>query len=314
MFNPEIRLSRFGKSLVQWRDWLLLSSVFVLARPLPFRWLQRLGRGLGLFCWTAMPFRKRVVLANLQATFGDQLDAAQIQALGREFYAQLGTTLLEFCGYWRLTPAEVRELVMVDGIERLQAVLAEGRGALMVSAHFGNWELLGAYIATEVQPVRFLVKTQSNERVDRLQNELRARAGVGVIRSGPSVKEMVRTLREGGVIGLLGDQDGGPGGLFLPFLGRTASVFRGTAQLAWRLKCPVITGFLVRQPDGRHRLIVQEPLVIDPDWDEETAVAEITAEHTRRVEAIVREHPDHYFWVHRRWKTRPPEESRDPGS
>ncbi len=300
---PSIR-----RSLVQWRDWLLLATVFTLARPLPFRRLQRLGRGLGVLSWTLIPFRKRVVLENLTATFGDGLDQEAITRLGRAFYAQLGTTLLEFCGYWRLGPDRVREVVEIEGREHLDAALSAGKGALMVSAHFGNWELLGAWVATEVQPVRFLVKTQSNARVDRLQNRLRARAGVGVIRAGPSVKEMIRTLREGGVVGLLGDQDGGPGGLFLPFLGRPASVFRGTGQLAWRLGCPVITGFLVRREDGRHRLIAQPPLVIDPGWDEETAVARITEEYTQRVEAMVRRYPDHYFWVHRRWKTRPPQE------
>lgn len=297
------------KSIGQWRDYVLLGTVFVLARPLPFRWLQRVGRVLGLACWTVMPFRRSVVLENLRAAFGDQLDERGIHALARRFYAQLGTTLLEFCGYWRLKPDQIRDLVEIEGIEHLETALAGDRGALMVSAHFGNWELFGAWLATFGRPVRFLVKSQSNARVDRLQNELRARAGVGIIRSGPSIKAMLRTLREGGIIGLLGDQDGGRGGLFLDFMGRKASVFRGTAQLAWRLNCPVITGFLVRQPDGRHRGILHPPIDVDPDWDEKTAVESITRIHTERLDAMVRQHPDHYFWVHRRWKTRPQEES-----
>jgi KDO2-lipid IV(A) lauroyltransferase len=296
------------KTLLHWRDWVLLATVFGLARPLPFRWLQRIGRWLGLCCWYVAPFRKRVVLANLRASFGDDLDEPGIRRLGRDFYAQLGTTLLEFCGYWRLGPARIRALVDIEGEEHLEEILQRDEGALLVSAHFGNWELLGAWAATFDRPVRFLVKTQSNQRVDQLQNDLRERAGVGIIRSGPSLRAMIRTLREGGFIGLLGDQDGGPQGLFLPFLGRQASVFRGTAQLAWRLRCPVITGFLVRQPDGRHRAIVQRPIDVDPAWDEKTAVETITREHTQRLEALVRRHPDHYFWVHRRWKTRPPEE------
>jgi len=296
------------KTLVQWRDYALLRLVFLLARPLPLRALQRLGRGLGLFCWTCAPFRKQVVLANLRAAFGDERSEAEIRALGRAFYAQLGTTLLEFCGYWRLRPDQVRDLVIADGAEHLDAAVAGGRGALLVSGHFGNWELLGAWLAARGHTVRFLVKTQSNRRVDHLQNEVRARAGVGIIRSGPSVKEMVRALRDGGLIGLLGDQDAGPGGVFLDFLGRPASVFRGTAQLAWKLRVPVVTGFLVRQPDGRHRLVAGPPITVDPDWDEEEAVLQITREHTQRLAAMVRRHPDHYFWVHRRWKTRPPEE------
>lgn len=297
-----------AKRVVQWRDYSLLVLVLSLARPLPFRALQRLGRWLGLFCWTFVPYRRGIVLENLRAAFGGERDEAAIRRLGRAFYAQLGTTLLEFCGYWRLAPARIRELVAVEGGEHLEAALAGG-GVLLVSGHFGNWELLGAWAATFGRPVKFLVKTQSNARVDRLQNDLRARAGVGIIRAGPSVKEIVRDLRTGGVIGLLGDQDAGAAGIFVEFLGRPASVFPGSASLAWRLRCPIVTGFLVRRPDGRFLLTIEEPLRPDPAWDEDRAVRELTVRHTQRLEALVRRHPDHYFWLHRRWKTRPPEET-----
>ncbi|HOX26287.1 MAG TPA: lysophospholipid acyltransferase family protein [Candidatus Krumholzibacteria bacterium] len=302
-------MRRLAKRVVQWRDYLLLATVFALARPLPFRALQRLGRRLGLVCWTVAPFRRGVVLANLRAAFGAQLDEPAIRALGRESFAQLGTTLLEFCGYWRLSPERIRGLVEVEGREHIEAALHRGGGALLVSGHFGNWELLGAWLATQGRAVKFLVKTQSNERVDRLQNDVRRRAGVGIIRAGPSVKDVVRTLRGGGLVGLLGDQDAGAGGVFVDFLGRPASVFRGTASLAWRLRCPIVTGFLVRRPDGGFRATIGAPLRIDPAWDEETAIRAITELHTQRLEAMVRSHPDHYFWVHRRWKTRPPEET-----
>ncbi len=301
-------MAHVRKTLVQWRDYALLRLVFLLARPLPFRALQRLGRALGVFCWYAVPFRKGVVLENLAATVGRDHDRHGLHRLGRDFYAQLGATLLEFCGYWRLRPERVLALVDVEGAEHLDAAVAGGRGALLISGHFGNWELLGAWLSARGHTVRFLVKTQSNPRVDRLQNRLRAEAGVGIVRAGLSVKELVRALRGGGLIGLLGDQDAGPGGLFLDFLGRPASVFRGTAQLAWKLRVPVVTGFLVRGEDGRHRAVIQPPITVDPAWDEATAIREITAQHTQRLDAMVRRYPDHYFWVHRRWKTRPVEE------
>jgi KDO2-lipid IV(A) lauroyltransferase len=250
-----------------------------------------------------VPFRRRVVLQNLTACFGDELDAPAIRRLARDFYVQLGTTLLEFCGYWRLTPAQIDALVSVEGAEHVETVRGFDRGALLVSGHFGNWELLGAWLAANGFDVNFMVKTQSNLRVDRLQNEVRARAGVGVIRTGASVRDMVRVLRGGGLIGLLGDQDAGAQGLVMDFLGQPASVLTGTGTLAYKLKLPVATGFMVRQPDGTHRLVVEEPIMPDPELDEETAVAEITRLHTRRLEAMVRRHPDHYFWVHRRWKS-----------
>jgi Kdo2-lipid IVA lauroyltransferase/acyltransferase len=290
------------KTVVQWRDYLLLRLVLALAGRLPFGALQRLGRALGRFAWRWAPFRREVVLTNLRGAFGDRLDEAGIRRLARDFYLQLGTTLLEFCGLWRLPPARIRALVEVRGQEHLSAALAGDRGALLVSGHFGNWELVAAWLATCGRPVRFLVKTQSNARVDRLQNSLRERAGVGIIRAQTATREMVRTLRAGGVIGLLGDQDAGAQGLVLDFLGRPASVFKGTASLAWRLRCPVLAGFLVRLPDGRHRLELAAPLLPDPAWDEQQAILEITRWHTRILEDAVRRHPDHYFWVHRRWK------------
>jgi Kdo2-lipid IVA lauroyltransferase/acyltransferase len=302
-------LTRTRKRIIQWRDYLLLRSVMLLASPLSLRALQRLGGWLGLACWHVLPFRRQVVLANLRAAFGQECDEAELRARGRAFYRQLGTTLLEFCGYWRLTQAEILDLVEVTGREHLEATLALERGALLVSGHFGNWELLAAWVAASGTKVRFLVKSQSNQRVDALQNDLRRRAGVEVLRVGGTTREMVRILREGGVIGMLGDQDAGPSGLFLDFLGRPASVFRTAASLAWRLRCPVMTGFLVRLPDGRHRLDIAPALVPDPDWDEATAIATITRWHTQRLEEMVRRHPDHYFWVHRRWKTQPPPEA-----
>jgi KDO2-lipid IV(A) lauroyltransferase len=291
------------KTLIQWRDYLILRLVFLVARPLPFRALQRLGGALGLACWHVAPFRRRVVLENLTACFGDAMDAAAIQRLARDFYVQLGTTLLEFCGYWRLKPEQVRALVTVEGAEHVETVRGFEKGALLVSGHFGNWELLGAWLAANGFDVSFMVKTQSNLRVDRLQNEVRGRAGVGIIRTGASVRDMVRVLRGGGLIGLLGDQDAGAQGMIMDFLGQPASVLTGTGTLAYKLKLPVATGFMVRQRDGTHRLVVQEPIMPDPDLDEETAVAEITRIHTQRLEAMIRQHPEHYFWVHRRWKS-----------
>lgn len=290
-------------------DYSLLYFLFLLARPLPRGFLLAVGRGLGTFVWKVVGFRREIVMDNLRHAFGQEKDEAQLKELAHAFYRNLGMTLMEFLSFPSLKQAEIIDLVQLSGEEKFEEIVAGGKGGLLVSGHFGNWELLGARMAAEGQPVSVIVKEQTNARVDRLQNDIRHRAGMGTIRSGgASIREMIKALRRKELIALVGDQDAGPEGYFTEFLGRQASVFRGTAYFAWKLKVPIITGYIFRQPDGRHVTEVGDPFAADPEWDEETAVARLTEIHTARLEAAIRKAPEQYFWLHRRWKTRPPSE------
>ncbi len=290
-------------------DYSLLYLLFLLARPLPRGFLLALGRGLGTFVCKVVRFRRQVVLDNLRHAFGGEMDDGEINSLALAFYRNLGMTLMEFLSFPGMKESDFLDLVDIEGVEHFKKTVSEGRGALLVSGHFGNWEMMGARVAAEGQKVSFIVKEQTNARVDRIQNDIRHRAGIGTIRSGgASIRDMIRALRNKELIGLVGDQDAGPEGYFTEFLGRQASVFRGTAYFAWKLKVPIVTGFIFRQPDGRHKVMVDPPFAAEPDWDEETAVARLTEMHVRRLEAAIRQAPDHYFWLHRRWKTRPPGE------
>ena len=290
-------------------DYSLLYLLFLLARPLPRGFLLAMGRGLGTFVCKVVRFRRQVVLDNLRHAFGGEMNEREINSLALAFYRNLGMTLMEFLSFPGMKESDFLDLVDIEGVEHFKNTVAEGRGALLVSGHFGNWEMMGARVAAEGQKVSFIVKEQTNARVDRIQNDIRHRAGIGTIRSGgASIRVMIRALRNKELIGLVGDQDAGPEGYFTEFLGRQASVFRGTAYFAWKLKVPIVTGFIFRQPDGRHKVMVDPPFAAEPDWDEETAVARLTEIHVQRLDAAIRKAPDQYFWLHRRWKTRPPGE------
>ena len=290
-------------------DYSLLYLLFLLARPLPRGFLLAAGRGLGTFVWKVVGFRRKVVLDNLRHAFSGEMDEQELRKLAHAFYRNLGMTLMEFLAFPGMKKADFIDLVEINNKEHYTRLVDEGGGALLVSGHFGNWEMMGARVAAEGQKVSFIVKEQTNSRVDRIQNDIRNRAGIGTIRAGgSSIREMIRALRRKELIGLVGDQDAGPEGYFTEFLGRQASVFRGTAYFAWKLKVPIITGFIFRQADGRHVMEVDPPFSADPDWDEETAVARLTEIHVARLEAAIRKAPEQYFWLHRRWKTRPPGE------
>ncbi len=289
-------------------DYWLLYCLFLLARPLPRPLLLAVGRGLGRLVHSVFRFRRGIVEDNLRQALAGTGEAGHTAAIAAAFYRHLGMTLMEFLAFPRLDHRQVVDLVDIQGQENLDAVLARGQGGLLVSGHFGNWEMLGARIAASGNKIHFVVKSQANAQVDAIQNDIRRRVGVGILRTDSGVKEMVKALRRGEFIAMLADQDAGKDGLFLDFLGRPASVFRGPAYLAWKLKCPLITGHILRQPGGRHLAVIEEPVFPEADWDEETAVLRLSEIHVKRLAAAVRKTPDHYYWLHRRWKTRPPEE------
>ncbi len=288
-----------------WLEYASLYFLFLIARLLPQRALVPWGRRLGLTVYRLLPIRRSVVLENLRAAFGAERSEQEIRALARRFYGELGVTLLEFFSLWGLSREKIRRRVEIQGREHLDACRAQGQGAVLISGHFGNWELLGAAMVAYGYPTHYLIKSQANPYVDRMHNEIRRRAGIGVIRQGLSVRQLVYALRRGEFVGILSDQDAGRQGIFLPFLGRPAAVARGPAYMAWRTRVPLLVGVIFRGDDGRHRAEFTAPVYPDPSWDEETAVRELTRIQTERLEAFIRRHPEHYFWVHRRWKTQP---------
>ncbi len=271
-----------------------------------------LGRGLGGLVWARGLYRRAVVGDNLRRAFGDTLDDNARDAVAAAFFRHLGLNLMEFLLLGRLDREALRAWVDIEGLEHYRTAAARGRGVLLVTGHFGNWELLAARLGAEGLPITFLAKSQSNAQSDRLLNATRARAGVRTLRAGGPLKEMVVALRRGDVIGLAADQDAGPDGCFAPFLGTPASFYRGAGYFAWKLQAPVVSAVIFRLPDGRHRLEIGPPYEADPAWGEAEAVQRLTETYAQRLEAAVRREPSQYFWTHRRWKTKPPAGAGNP--
>jgi KDO2-lipid IV(A) lauroyltransferase len=193
-----------------------------------------------------------------------------------------------------------------DGVEHLHAAAARGRGVLLMTGHFGNFELVGAAVARE-HPVDFVVKPLSNPGAERWIAGLRARAGVGVVPLGAGLRAAFKALRAGRWLALLADQDARRHGVFVPYFGRLASTPEGPARLALATGAPIVFGVCLRAPDGRPALRIEPPYVAEGDARDAAAVREVTAWHTSRLEHWVRAHPEQWFWLHRRWKTPPPE-------
>jgi KDO2-lipid IV(A) lauroyltransferase len=260
----------------------------------------------GEIAYRLLRVRRRVVEENLAATFGLTLDPAGCARIARGAYHHLGRTLFEYGRFRRLDRARLEAWVEVHGFEQIEAAYARGRGVILVSGHFGNWELMGAAVSLRGYPVHFVVREQSNPYVDRFMNESRGHLGVGIVNVGPEIRRVYRRLKAGEILGMLLDQDGGPNGEFVDVLGRVASVQTGAAVLALRTGAPILPGAIARLPDGRHRVTFEEPLLPDPNAPAEDEVRRLVTACSASLERFILRYPDQYYWVHRRWKTQPP--------
>jgi KDO2-lipid IV(A) lauroyltransferase len=193
--------------------------------------------------------------------------------------------------------------VEFNSISPFNKALKDGKGAVLASAHFGSWQILGVAIAQQGLPMSFLVQQQGNEAVDRLAYSYVLDKGVGVLYRKFSARKVLDLLKQNRFVAMLPDQDAGRNGVQVQFFGQPVSVHRGPAYFALKSRAPIITGFIVQNSDNRHKAYVQEPFYPRVSGDEEKDTQAILQEITSRIEEFVRKHPEHWFWPHRRWKS-----------
>lgn len=272
-------------------------------RLLGARLSGRLAAAAGRFAYRPLGIRSAVVEDQLRHAFPDR-DPEWRQRTARAAYEHLGREGIALLRLSRLGREDVIAATHVEGIEGLRSAVEAGTGAVLVTGHFGNWEIGGASVAARGVPLDVVARRQANPHVDRLINEARERLGMTVVRSGGATRGALRSLRAGRVVALVADQDARASGAFVPFFGRPASTHRGPAVLALRTGAPVFMGTAARRPDGGYRVLIREVPVPAADDPEERA-DRLTAALAAALEEAVREEPGQYLWHHRRWKTRP---------
>lgn len=289
-------------------------------RVLPEGLALRLGGALGWFAGRVLGLRRAAVDANLRLAFPDR-DAAWRSAVARASWVHLGREAVAMFRMADLSPADLRARVEMDGagLAALRTALGQGRGAVLVSGHLGNWEIGGAALAAHGVPVDAVAKGMANARFDADLVATRERLGLRVVDMGRAPREVLRSLRAGRAAALVADQNMHRGGLFVPFFGVPAATARGPALFALRTGAPVFLGVALRAPGWpqRYRIHLRE-VPFAPTGDLEADVRTLTEAHVRALEALVRDTPDQYFWQHKRWKTRPagrgPAEEQAPGA
>lgn len=283
---------------------LLVRGLCAGVRTMSWRASLRLGAGLGDLAH-GLHLRRAVAEANLALALPERTAEARARILALH-YRHLGQAACEYARLGELARApEGVVIAAARGLEHLETVSREGRGAIVLGGHYGTIELLGAWLGRHY-PTDFVLKPLSNPGVDAIHTRLVAEAGVGNIPVGAGVRRIFSALRQNRMVAMVADQDARGEGVFVPFMGRLSSTPVGPAAIALRTGAPIVMGFITRCADGRHEIDFVPPL--RPSSREgPDAVLDLTARHAACLEAWVRRHPEMWFWLHRRWKTPPPE-------
>ncbi len=283
-------------------EYLLFRLTVAIFQSLPHRAAVSLGERLGRAACNLWYSRRRVILKNLIIAFGDRLSPEKRETLAREIFGNIGKTMAEISRFPCYDSERILALVTSEGEASFREVLDYGRGAILAGSHFGNWELMGAYINALGYPVDFLVRGQHNRYVDNYLTYLRRSCGVGVIHSESGMKEVVRALKNNRQVAIVSDQHAGSRGIIIDFFGQPVSVPRAPAQLAVKMGAPIVTGQIFRNPDNSHHCVFDKPEYPDPNADPEKEVLRLTTIFTRRIESAIRQRPELWLWTHRRFK------------
>ncbi len=271
----------------------------------------RTARAVGRWYLRCSAKHRRRGLEHLQAALGGEqgLDLAEINRCSFEHLMQL--FMVEAMQAPRLLQPEswhrhVSINPTCEHTQRAVALLKEGRPAIFVTGHCGNWELLGFVLSLLGFPMTALARPLDNPYLNRWVMGVREARGLQVLTKFGASDEAVRVLRDGGRLGFIADQDAGGDGLFVPYFGRFASAYKSIALLAMSQGVPIIVGGAFRTGTGfQYRLVVQD-LISPADWaDADDPLYLLTARFTRGIEQMVRQYPEQYLWIHRRWKSRP---------
>ncbi|HGK6671843.1 TPA: lysophospholipid acyltransferase family protein [Legionella feeleii] len=263
----------------------------------------------GRFLYRYLPYRRKVIMANIAQVFGQHLTIAQQTHLAKAFYSHLATSIKEAIQLRFMSEQKLSERVEVRGYERLLAIAAENKGVLVLTGHFGNWEfapLGGILNFKQFQgQFHFIRRTLGNKTLERILFGRYYRAGLNVIPKKNSLQQVCDALDQNHAVVFVLDQHASivnRDGIAAEFFGKKAGTYRSLASFARHTGVPVVPAAGYRLPDGRHVLEFHEPIKWQDYGSTQESIYRNTLAYNQALERIILAHPEQWLWLHKRWK------------
>lgn len=286
-------------------EFLVILSISFLVSLLPRKEMVRAGRffgGLGYRLWEG---RRRIALENLQQAFGVTKSRGEIEWIATEAFRNIGASVLELVwGVRRMNRAVFFRIVEVEGLDLIRAALSRGKGAIILPAHYGNWEIMANAVGYLGIHAHFVAKRLKNPYLDKMVNDYRCETGNKVIYMNGASKKMEEVLIKGGVIATLLDQKVPvhEGGILVDFFGRKAPTTALLGKLHLMTGAPLVLVRCYPVKDGRAKLVFGPEILFEPSGDEQKDVHDLTQKCMHAIEAYIRVAPQFWIWGHKRWK------------
>ncbi len=304
------------RSRNRWLDYgvyLFARLVVALAQAMSVEQSYALARLMAAILYRVDKRHGKIGMENLRHAFGDQYTDADRDRIVRQVYLHFSTMFMEILHIPRkLHPTTWRERITLVGHERVLDRLLHGGPLIMLTGHFGNWEMAGYLFGVFGFPPHSVARTLDNPYLDKFLRSFRERTGQTMIPKKGGYDQMLEVLRSGGVLSFLADQDAGERGMYVDFFGRPASTHKAIALMAIEHRAPVVVGYARRVGPGFRYEVGCTELIEPEEW---TGTADdarlLTQRYTSALEAIIRRDPEQYLWLHRRWKHQPKAKKRE---
>lgn len=277
-----------------------MRAVFKLSPKLTPKRIEKWGNRLGGLWFLLMKRYRLVSIRNLTNAF-PEWGPEKVREVAKESCRQFARGGLEFFYLLHLSKEDLDKWITIDGTEHLDAALAKGRGVILITAHFGNWEVFARKIVLLGYPVNVIARDSDDPGMTGIGNAIRQGGGYHVLPRDDAALPAMRCLKKNQLLGILPDQNTWHG-IFVDFFGRPVATATGPAVFSLRSGAPVCCGFSRRESDGRFKAVIYPPLEVPATGDEEADIRNLTEAFTNVIEEEIRQYPSQWLWVHDRWK------------
>ncbi len=283
-------------------EYFFFRLAYLFVRLFSFQNVQRLGSGFGAFIFSVIGPRKKLILDNLRHAFPEKTEA-EIMVIAKASFQNLLTAYFEILYLDKLTAEQIQQYISFPEKEKMKSYLKSGKGLIVLTGHYGSWELCALAVSVHVpEKYTIVVQKQRNPFVNDFISSMRSRFGSKLVLMERALRDSLRALSNNEIVALIADQSGPESGIYANFFGRPASTHQGPAVFQLRSGAPMIMLMLVREGLSKFKIELEEIDTTNLTGTNEAKMVELTQRHVSVLEKYIRLHPEQWLWMHKRWK------------